>query len=499
MSIHTRLESAAIRGDVITTRRLLHEEGVDVNTKLSFGTALHRAVYRNHSELIQFLLKSGADVNTKDCYGRTPLCHSLGSQRAELKTIQLLVGHNADVTASDDEGKTALHFALVRGAGHEVVRVLLAHNADVTVCDEDGYAALRVAIGAGSSLDVVQLLIDHKANIHTPNSYGMTPLHDALRIGSSVEIVQLLINHNADVNAIAKGGETGLHFAVEAGADLEVVQLLIDHDVDVNGVVAFDKTPLHLLAEREVIRSEEASTSVSVLKLLLSQNANIHAKDIYLQTPLHEFVRSDNTEAVEALFIHLGLANQDGQAGVVEAVLLCTENSRGRLPIHYVRSSAMAKILLEQRVTADTQLPQLCHVMLTAKDCAGQTVFDIARRPLFPNALVEYLASYRDLPLMVSAAAPLTHRDKRQRCCHEDNVAVHINPMLNEFHQCAIAIPVIAHNWWIPLEQNRTTTAGSVTEDDDNTQQFLLPVELKFTIMSYLSVVDAVKIQATST
>jgi Ankyrin repeats (3 copies) len=61
-------------GDLVAIRELVEVEGIDVNEKgASDRTALHRAAGANHVEIISYLLKNNATIDSKDRYQRTPL------------------------------------------------------------------------------------------------------------------------------------------------------------------------------------------------------------------------------------------------------------------------------------------------------------------------------------------------------------------------------------------------------------------------------------------
>ena len=59
----------------------------------------------------QMLLENGADVNTKDDWGSTPLMNAVYSE-AGIETVQLLLENGADPTLKDSEGKTAYDYAV---------------------------------------------------------------------------------------------------------------------------------------------------------------------------------------------------------------------------------------------------------------------------------------------------------------------------------------------------------------------------------------------------
>ena len=59
----------------------------------------------------QMLLENGADVNTKDDWGSTPLMNAVYSESG-IETVQLLLDNGADPTLKDSEGKTAYDYAV---------------------------------------------------------------------------------------------------------------------------------------------------------------------------------------------------------------------------------------------------------------------------------------------------------------------------------------------------------------------------------------------------
>lgn len=58
-------------------------------------TPLHMAARSGQTEIVQFLIESGADVNARDAYGQTPLSVAM-DQEADDELIQLLKDSGAD-------------------------------------------------------------------------------------------------------------------------------------------------------------------------------------------------------------------------------------------------------------------------------------------------------------------------------------------------------------------------------------------------------------------
>src|SRR4029450_4077685 len=66
------------RARAIETAKLLVERGVDINAVGQYGwTALHQASYQGLTDVIEFLVSKGANVNEMDSFGQTPLSISL--------------------------------------------------------------------------------------------------------------------------------------------------------------------------------------------------------------------------------------------------------------------------------------------------------------------------------------------------------------------------------------------------------------------------------------
>ncbi|MBV9971542.1 MAG: ankyrin repeat domain-containing protein [Xanthobacteraceae bacterium] len=73
-----RARSIEERGLAIHTARYLVEHGADVNAAGQFGwTALHSATYQGITDLMEFLISKGANINAMDGFRQTPLSISL--------------------------------------------------------------------------------------------------------------------------------------------------------------------------------------------------------------------------------------------------------------------------------------------------------------------------------------------------------------------------------------------------------------------------------------
>jgi uncharacterized protein len=126
----TPLLRAADRGAQNAVRALLGA-GAEVDLRpLGEWSALHLAVRIAHFGIVEDLLKAGAKQVRTRTTAATPL-HVAADGNLVLVT-ELLLAHGADPNASDAEGCTALHRALLRGSSVDpkLVHALLTFGAN---------------------------------------------------------------------------------------------------------------------------------------------------------------------------------------------------------------------------------------------------------------------------------------------------------------------------------------------------------------------------------
>ena len=119
--------------------------------------------------------------------------------------IQALLKRGANVNASDYAGETALSAAVWQGCLDLATDLL---NRGATVVNP---AALDGAVSRGS-VPLARLLIAHGADVNERNVLGDTPLMDACRFGKTA-VARLLLNHGADTFLHRCNGKTALQMA----------------------------------------------------------------------------------------------------------------------------------------------------------------------------------------------------------------------------------------------------------------------------------------------
>ena len=213
------------------------------------GAALIEAARQGDMAAARTALENGADVNTHDAGGRTPLIWAELAHSPQI--VRMLVDRGADVKVRDSRGGTALVYASSVGEP-EVVSMLLDKGADV-----DEGMPLASAIEFGNT-ETAELLLNRGANIRARGESRQTPLDIAAEYGR-MGLVKTLLGHGADVNdrtaqeprqgarnsaRYSRRVATPLLWALWSGHN-DIAQRLIDAGADVNGVDEAGDTPLH--------------------------------------------------------------------------------------------------------------------------------------------------------------------------------------------------------------------------------------------------------------
>jgi uncharacterized protein len=195
-SAQGRLIDAVRANDAGAVRTIL-DSRADANAVQPDGTtALHWAVERDAIEIVQLLIRAGANVKATNRYGATPLW--LASLNGNAATIGVLLEAGADPSAASDEGETALMVA-ARTGKIDAVSLLLARGADPNVKEQwRGQTALMWAAAEGYA-PVIETLVARGADVSARSNGGFTAILFAAREGR-IAAVDALIKAGADMN-----------------------------------------------------------------------------------------------------------------------------------------------------------------------------------------------------------------------------------------------------------------------------------------------------------
>lgn len=311
---------------------LLKNPNVDINIQIDGLSAL--VVAHDNLELVELLLKNGADINMQVSHGMTSLFFAAKEGKSDL--VKLLLDNGADVNIQAERGVTALIMA-IENNHFDIVTLLLTSNCNINL-KFDEHDALALAIIKKNTKIIEAILICRAKDINLAELYLML---------DNIELLELAIKNGADVNS--KSIENNLTVLEMASYEEEIryIQLLVENNA----------------IEKQIDRGGKAlllavsNNKINSVQILLDNNANINFTDengftalmlsvayknndifniiikygntdINLQTTggdtaLHHAVNKDSLETVNTLLEHninVNVQNNDGTTPLMIAV-----------------------------------------------------------------------------------------------------------------------------------------------------------------------------------
>lgn len=234
--LHLVFHSAIHGNDCEKILRLLLDHHAEIDPVDRSGrTPLFHAIHSGSPEGIRLLLERGASLSVSDKYGNTPLNYFFKRydtgvceyssppdlrkmKETALPILQDLCRHGANVNTIDREGITPL--MLARG---EFFHFLLNYGASCHTCDCNGKT---VAMYHADSVEELNILLnDHGVDFYEVDAKGKTVLEYA---PPDLKVISFLLDHIFfDLNKTDEMGNTILHRAAESG-NLELVRYLME-------------------------------------------------------------------------------------------------------------------------------------------------------------------------------------------------------------------------------------------------------------------------------
>uniref|UniRef100_A0A8C7QL28 Transient receptor potential cation channel, subfamily A, member 1b n=1 Tax=Oncorhynchus mykiss TaxID=8022 RepID=A0A8C7QL28_ONCMY len=216
-------------------------------------TPLHRSTIFDHTELVEYLISKGADIDYIDCKGLSPLL--LATNCGAWRSVALLLSKGAKVNIKDKSGCNFLHLAILQPKGLKNL--------------------------TGDILQVTQ---------HDLAFDGCTPLHYACRLGIHESVKNILVLQ-VSLDRKSKDKKSALHFAAQYGR-INTCQRLLETITDSRLLNEGDErglTPLHLAS---------GGGHAKVVELLLRKGALFHS-DYKGWTCLHHAAAEGYTQTMK--------------------------------------------------------------------------------------------------------------------------------------------------------------------------------------------------------
>lgn len=190
---------------------------------------LHKAITYGDFDRVKKLVESGADIEVLNYSKQTPLEACTGLNRGDM--IRYLISKGANLNNINPElNMTPLMWSAFMGTDKSA-KALIAAGADLNIQNNEGDTALHYAVN-WIHPEVCKLLINAGANVNIQNKQGETPLHCAAKKGF-YDVVEIVLSARPDLEARDKSGFTPLHWAASYGY-LDVIEQLLDAGADIN-------------------------------------------------------------------------------------------------------------------------------------------------------------------------------------------------------------------------------------------------------------------------
>uniref|UniRef100_A0A8C8G0N6 Ion transport domain-containing protein n=1 Tax=Oncorhynchus tshawytscha TaxID=74940 RepID=A0A8C8G0N6_ONCTS len=243
------------------------------------------------------LEKHSAHLGVRDHANASPLHYA--TSHGHISTIQLIVQLTGpdELSASDEEGNTSLHWAVQR-TQRESCACLLDLGANPNILNRRLMSPLHMAVSLGHNT-LIELLLSHSnTDANLEGDLGNTPVMLACCVDNH-EALHLLFKYGARLCQQNKLGHYPIHAAAFAGAKKSMQMVLqkgeeVGYSIEshINYVDKSFSTPLHLAVR---------GGNLEVIKLCIEQGAKMDQQQCDKSTALHFACTQGATEAVKLM------------------------------------------------------------------------------------------------------------------------------------------------------------------------------------------------------
>jgi ankyrin repeat protein len=289
-SAQAQINSKAIeiirKNEVAVAKTYFDKSNANELDKEGDNLLMNAALYGS-SEMMEILLKKGANPNLKNTDGETALMWSLH----DIEKTKLLLRYNADINVKSRSGNSALLIACVGAHQYEIVKLLIDNGANVLEKNGKKETALGRAAIFGDSTTLA-LLLSNGIDIEAGDATGLSPLIQAI-FNVNREGTIFLLNNGADPDRVRAFGLTAVTAAVTLN-DLESIHEILKRTKNINTVDTEGISALMWAAYNE-------HDNTDIIQALLDRGADVNIKSKKGQNALSWAMLKGNTRTVALL------------------------------------------------------------------------------------------------------------------------------------------------------------------------------------------------------
>lgn len=192
--------------------KLWLEVGADINSTDSDGCSpLHHAASLGRADIIEDFISKGANIDAIDKKGLTPFAYAINSHEFEAADMLFSKGARKIGDKSIVSSQTDINNLLCnccRFGKLEIVKIAIDTGANINGANPKGNSCLLIAAAAGF-VDIVEYLAENGATIDAVNSNGKTPLTVACEC-NKIGCIKALRQRGADPTKILASVYKGL-------------------------------------------------------------------------------------------------------------------------------------------------------------------------------------------------------------------------------------------------------------------------------------------------
>ncbi|KAI1742781.1 ankyrin repeat-containing domain protein [Xylaria scruposa] len=277
-------------------------------------------------EIMKFLLKSGAGIDSQSNTGETALHKAAADSSYGSEQFRLLLDMGANVNAEGGEYGYPLQAACTNSRNKSKVELLLSKGADIKAQGGKYGNALQAACyfhdySEELNGSIIELLLERGAEINALGGKFGTALQAACRVQHNIlnlvkrrnnrDLVEWLLENGANANV--QGGKYGnaLQAACSRGS-LDIAQLLINRGADVHALGGKFGNALQAAAIAPFYDRGKRGQRCGLVRLLLDKGVNINEQGGRYGAALQAACLGDDALRVRLLLDHGAQVNAEG-------------------------------------------------------------------------------------------------------------------------------------------------------------------------------------------
>ncbi|WPO77763.1 ankyrin repeat domain-containing protein [Flavobacterium sp. KACC 22761] len=251
---------------------------------------LHWAAYRGNTELVQYLITKGSDINFEDSHGTTPLVFAATSGQFDPALYEAFFKAGINPKKKYKDGENLLLLAIPSDKELKLTDYLITKGLSLKDVDTNGSTAFDYAAKTGN-IALLKKLLDRKVK-YTDNAL-LIATQGNRRETTSLDAYKFLVEElKLKPTVTGKSGENVLHLLAAKPNQKETLSYFLSKGVDANKVNSDGNTPFMIAAGAR----ENGS-----LEVLLPVAKNINLQNAKGESALTMAVKSGTPEAVALL------------------------------------------------------------------------------------------------------------------------------------------------------------------------------------------------------